>query len=82
MFSIFKKKEKKPALPQLADINNEPLTEGDHVEALRYELGECELILEDKTYFYISKSTGKKVSYLKMIDASTENQKVKKLAVD
>jgi len=79
MLNFFKKKEKEPALPQLLDINNNPLQPGDKVEALRYELGECELITEEDCYFYVSDKSDKKVSWLKMIDATTENQKVKKL---
>ncbi|MEM9859321.1 MAG: hypothetical protein AAF843_18335 [Bacteroidota bacterium] len=78
MFGLFKKKEKKDELPQLLDLNNNPLVEGDIVEALRYELGKCKLLLVDEQYVYESISTGKQVSWLKMIDASTDNQKVKK----
>jgi len=79
MLNLFKKKPKEPSLPQLLDINSNPIKPGDKVEALRYDLGECELIAEEDSYFYISYSTNKKVSWLKMIDATTENQKVKKL---
>lgn len=79
MFSIFRKKDKKPPLPQLTDLNNNPLAEGDFVEALRYDLGKCKLVLEGTTYFYQSIDSSKKVSWLKMIDASTDCQKVKKI---
>ncbi len=58
------------------DLNNEPLTEGDTVIAKRYELGESKLELDGLQYFYVSKSTGQKVSYVRMIDAITGNQKV------
>ena len=79
MFGLFKKKEKKEKLPQLLDLNNNPLIEGDLVEALRYELGTCKLLLIDEQYVYESVASGKQVSWLKMIDASTDNQKVKKV---
>ena len=82
MFGIFKKKEKKPKPPELNDLNNTPLREGDIVEALRYDLGKCKVALEHTTYYYISLNDGRKVSWLKMIDASTDNQKVKKVDVD
>ena len=78
MFGIFKKKEKSQ-LPQLTDLNNNPLAAGDLVEALRYDLGKCKLILEEKTFYYQSLDGDKKVSWLKMIDASTDCQKVKKI---
>mgnify|MGYP001797145244 FL=1 len=77
MFGLFKKKEKQDKLPQLLDLNNNPLAEGDIVEAMRYELGKCKLLLVDEQYVYESISSGKQVSWLKMIDASTDNQKVK-----
>ena len=78
MFGLFKKKEKQDKLPQLLDLNNNPLAEGDIEEAMRYELGKCKLLLEDEQKVYESISSGKQVSWLKMIDASTDNQKVKK----
>ncbi len=78
MFGWFKKKDKKEKLPQLLDLNNTPLQEGDIVDALRYELGKCRLLLVDEEYIYESIDTGEQVSWLKMIDASTDNQKVKK----
>lgn len=79
MFGIFKKKDKKPQLPQLNDLNNKPLAVGDLVEALRYDLGKCKLLLEGNMFYYQSLETNKKVSWLKMIDASTDCQKVKKI---
>ena len=82
MFGLFKKKEKKPKLPELNDLNNLPLQEGDIVEALRYDLGKCKIALENTTFYYVSLSDGRKVSWLKMIDASTDNQKVKKVEKD
>lgn len=79
MFGIFKKKDKKPQPPQLTDLNNNELIAGDVVEALRYDLGTCKIILEGNTYYYQPLDGGKKVSWLKMIDASTDCQKVKKI---
>ncbi|MTI20411.1 hypothetical protein E1176_05195 [Fulvivirga sp. RKSG066] len=79
MFGLFKRKDKKPALPALTDLNNQPLKEGDLVEALRYNLGQCKLVVEENSYFYQSLENGQKTSWLKMIDASTDTQKVKKI---
>ncbi len=76
MFGFFKKKEKALIL---SDLEDQRLVVGDRVMALRYELGEAELIEEDGMIFYRSLETGKKVEWFKMIDASTEKQKVKKL---
>lgn len=81
MFNLFKKKDKpgKPK-PKLEDINHQPLKVGDKVESLRYDLGLCELQLDDNDQIvYFSLINGKKVSWLKMIDAATECQKVKKV---
>ena len=78
MFGLFKKKEK-DSLPVLTDLDDNPIMQGDIVEALRYELGKCKLILVDKVYYYESLTDGKQVSWLKMIDASTDRQKVKKV---
>lgn len=79
MFGLFKKKKKEKVAPTLTDISGEPLMEGDRVEVLRYDLGECTLTLDGQHYYYESVATGQKVSYAKMIDASTEQQKVKKI---
>ncbi|ELR68094.1 hypothetical protein C900_01173 [Fulvivirga imtechensis AK7] len=79
MFGLFKKKKKEPGLPAINDLDNNPLKEGDLVEALRYDLGQCKLLVVDNAYIYESLSSGKQVSWLKMIDASTDNQKVKKI---
>lgn len=79
MFSLFKKKKKGSGLPAISDLDNNPLKEGDLVEALRYELGQCKLLVIDNSYIYESLSSGRQVSWLKMIDASTDNQKVKKI---
>lgn len=76
MFGLFKKKPKEKPLPKLLDLNNNPIVEGAIVKSLRYELGECVVVLEGQEYFYVSKKTGEKVSYTRMVDAITENQKV------
>jgi hypothetical protein len=78
MFNFFKR-NKKEKLPQLTDFYDYPLKAGDIVEALRYDLGKCRLILIEKTYYYESLDSGEQVSWLKMIDASNDRQKVKKL---
>ena len=83
MFGFFKKKKKdengvKP-LPELSDLEGIALKEGDIVEALRYDLGQCKLIVEDKKYYYESIATGERVSWARMIDAATNFQKVRKI---
>lgn len=76
MFGLFKKKPKEKQPPQLQDLNGKPIKEGDKVTSLRYELGTCKVVLEGLEYFYVSEENGDKVSYVKMVDAITENQKV------
>ncbi len=78
MLKFFKRKPKEKQPPQLLDINGVPILEGDVVISQRYELGTCKVVLEGLQYFYVSESTGQKVSYVKMIDAITGHQKVKK----
>ncbi|UCG26887.1 MAG: hypothetical protein JSV24_07865, partial [Bacteroidales bacterium] len=56
-----------------------PLKEGDIVESLRYEMGRCKILVTEEGYIYESLDTGKRVSWAKMIDATTENQKVRKI---
>ena len=76
MFGLFKKKPKEKQPPQLQDLNGKPIKEGDKVTSLRYELGICTVALEGLEYFYVSDESGEKVSYVKMVDAITESQKV------
>lgn len=76
MFGLFKKKPKEPTAPKLLDLNANPIVEGAVVKSLRYDLGECTVELEGIEYFYVSKESGERVSYTKMVDAITENQKV------
>lgn len=73
------KQEKKKALPPLVDLNQMPLKEGDIVEALRYNLGKAKIVVENDNIYYESLETGERVSWVKMIDAATEFQKVKKM---
>lgn len=79
MFSFFKKKKKEPKRPPLVDLDQNPLADGDMVECLRYDMGLCKVILTDDGLEYESITTGKKESWVRMIDASTEFQKVRKV---
>jgi hypothetical protein len=79
MVPFFKKSSKKKKQPKLADFDGNPLKEGDVVESLRYEMGKSKLLLTEEGYVYESLESGKRVSWAKMIDASTENQKVRKI---
>lgn len=79
---FFKKngqKDKKKALPPLVDLDQNPLQEGDVVEALRYDLGKSKIVVEGEMIYYESLESGERVSWVKMIDAATEFQKVKKV---
>ena len=79
MFGIFKRKPKEKKPPVITDLNNLPLKEGDLVTSLRYNLGKCRVVLDGLVYYYESLESGERVSYLKMVDAITENQKVLKV---
>ena len=80
MFQLFKRNSsKKKRQPKLADLDGNPLKEGDVVESLRYEMGKCKILVAEDGYVYESLDTGKRVSWAKMIDATTENQKVRKI---
>jgi len=61
------------------DLDNNPLQVGDKIMSLRYEMGECLIIQSENGIEYESVENGKKVSWLKMIDASTDKQKVRKI---
>ena len=74
MFGLFKKKKKEISL---SDLDGNRLKDGDIVLSLRYDLGECRLMKTEDGYDYQSLATEEKVSWLKMIDAATEYQKVK-----
>lgn len=74
MFGLFSSKKKNLTL---LDLDGRTLNDGDSVESLRYNLGECVLQRTEDGWEYQSLSTGEKVSWLRMIDASTERQKVR-----
>ncbi|MBC7923941.1 MAG: hypothetical protein H7Z75_22950 [Ferruginibacter sp.] len=86
MFDFFKKisSRRTPVKPilLLADVNGVPLREGDLVESLRYDLGRCRVQLADPGYAYESLATGERVGWLRMVDAATGFQKVKKIETD
>lgn len=80
MFGFFKKKNKeKQSSVLLVDINGTPLQTGDYVDCFRYGLGKSKLIKEGMLYYYKSEENGQKMSYLKMVDAVTGYQKVRKI---
>lgn len=69
----------KDAAIKLVDLASNPLKDGDRVMSLRYELGECILKITPDGTYYESIESGEKVSYTRMVDASTNCQKVNKL---
>ena len=75
MFGIFKKKKKELVL---YDLEGNTLEEGDIVLSLRYDMGECKLVKTENGFEYQSLESDTKMSWLKMIDAATERQKVRK----
>ena len=75
MFGLFKKKRKEIAL---FDLEGNALEEGDTVISLRYDMGECKLVKTENGFEYQSLEGDTKMSWLKMIDAATERQKVRK----
>ena len=82
MLNLFKKRKNnksKKSSPILLDLDNNPLQVGDRIMSLRYEMGECLIIQNENGIEYESVENGKKVSWLKMIDASTDKQKVRKI---
>ncbi len=79
MFGLFKKKKKEEKKLELVDLHQNPLNVGDKVESLRYDLGISTLIQQEDSIYYQSDTDGRKVHWTRMIDASTQFQKVKKL---
>jgi len=79
MFGLFRSKKEKQKDFLLTDLHNTPLKEGDHVRALRYELGNSVLRKDIDGYYYESIETGEKVHFSLMIDAVTRRQKVEKI---
>lgn len=86
MFEIIKKLigrrkkivETKPSI-KLVDLDSMPLSNGDKVNSLRYGLGECILHITEAEIYYESVNSGERISYTKMVDATTELQKVRKI---
>ena len=76
---MFKRKNKKSDYPQMADLDGKPLQEGDVVESLRYDLGICRILKNGEAFEYESIESGERVSWAKMIDAASKNQKVRKV---
>ena len=74
MLNFFKKKKEQ----ELYDLEGNLLKEGDLVLSLRYDLGECKIMKTEEGFEYYSLETGESVSWVKMIDAATTRQKVKK----
>lgn len=60
-------------------MEQQPLAVGDRVESLRYDLGISVLVEEADGIYYRSEKDGRKIHWTRMIDASTQFQKVKKL---
>ena len=82
MLNFFKKRKNnksKKSSPILLDLDNNPIQVGDKIMSLRYEMGECLIIQSENGIEYESVENGTKVSWLKMIDASTDKQKVRKI---
>ena len=80
MFGFFKKKKKTDnRIPKLLDLNNQPLYDGDMVMSLRYDMGKCIVRQTETGLEYESVKTGVVISWVRMIDAATDNQKVKKI---
>ena len=75
MFGIFRKKKKELVL---YDLEGNALAEGDIVLSLRYDMGECRLVKTENGFEYQSIEGDTNMSWLKMIDAATERQKVRK----
>ncbi|MFT7162298.1 MAG: hypothetical protein ACI9GZ_003488, partial [Bacteroidia bacterium] len=62
--------------PKLLDLNGNLIVEGSIVTSLRYDLGECKVELVALEYFYVSIEKEERVSYVRMVDAISGNQKV------
>ena len=79
MFGIFKRKKKELVL---FDLDGNALAEGDTVVSLRYDMGECKLVKTEIGFEYQSLEKDIQMTWLKMIDAATERQKVRKKIAD
>lgn len=76
---LFKRKNNNSTEPIFADLDGIPLKEGDKVLSLRYELGECIIIKTEEGLAYESIEKKTIVSWTKMVEAASKNQKVRKL---
>ena len=63
----------------MLDLDGKLLEDGDFVDCLRYDMGKCQLIKTEEGFIYESLEDGKRVSWVRMVDASSKNQKVRKL---
>ena len=78
MAGLFSKKSRRGKV-QFVDIEGQALKAGDTVLSYRYDLGECRIINTDEGLAYESLATGQQVLYVRMIDAASGFQKVKRL---
>ena len=79
MFKLFKKNSGDKSELKFVDLDGVPLKEGDMVISLRYDLGKCKIIKTKKGFEYESLENGQLVHWLRMVDAATKNQKVRKV---
>lgn len=80
MFQFFKKRNGSDrGKLEMKDLDGNILSKGDTVEALRYDLGICRILEDEKGFLYESLETNKQVSWIKMVDATTKFQKVRKV---
>ncbi len=79
MFKLFKKNSGGKSELNFADLDGVPLKEGDIVISLRYDLGKCKVVKTGKGFEYESLESGQLVHWLRMVDAATKNQKVRKV---
>lgn len=64
---------------KFTDLDGIPLNEGDMVQSFRYDLGKCKVVKTEEGMAYESMENGKLMHWAKMIDATTKNQKVRKI---
>ena len=80
MFQLFKNKFGKGKRIEMKDLDGNDLRNGDMVNALRYDLGVCKVSKDQQGYVYDSIETKKQVSWVKMVDATTKFQKVRRIS--
>ena len=80
MFQLFKNKFSKGKRIEMKDLDGNDLRNGDMVNALRYDLGVCKVSKDQQGYVYDSIETKKQVSWVKMVDATTKFQKVRRIS--